>query len=178
MIGGINKDKRYPNNTDPRPKRRKDKYNPYTIYSVGAETNEPHFYVTFADTTGKKVCTEISKEIFDLLNQFELEDLSYLNEIDRHYAYLDQTELESHMNSLSLSPLPQDMFEYDDLYAAINKLPKKQQIRIKLYYFDGLSIEEIAKIEQTTFQAVSKSIIVALRNLKKSNILRTFNKSL
>lgn len=171
-------DKRYPNNTDPRPKRRKDKYNPYTIYSVGAETNEPHFYVTLKTTTGEKVCTEISKEIFDLLNQFELEDLSYLNEIERHYGCLALTDIELNSQSLGTSSSPEDIFEYEDLYDTINKLPKKQQKRIKLYYFDGLSIEEIAKIEQTTFQAVSKSIIVALRNLKKSKILRTFNKLL
>ena len=160
-------DKRYPNNADPRPKRRRDKYNPYTIYSVGAETDEPHFYVTFADTTGKKVCTEISKEIFDLLNQFELEDLSYLNEIDRHYAYLDQTELESHMNSLSLSPLPKDMFEYDDLYAAINKLPKKQRERLTLYYLHNLTLEKIAKLEGVSFQTISKSIDLAIKKLSK-----------
>lgn len=71
----------------------------YTIYSVSAKTDEPHFCVAFTDTMGEKVCTEISKEIFDLLNQFELEDLSYLNEIDRHYAHLDQTELELHTHS-------------------------------------------------------------------------------
>lgn len=165
-------DKRYPNNADPRPKRRRDKYNPYTIYSLGAETNESHFYVTFVATTGEKVCTEISKEIFDLLNQFELEDLSYLNEVDRHYVYSDQPELELHMNSLSFSPLQEEMFEYDDLYAAINKLPEKQRKRMKLYYFEGLSMEEIARLEKTSFQAVSKSIISALTTLKKH-----FNKS-
>lgn len=160
-------DKRYPSNADPRPKRRKDKYNPYTIYSVGAETNEPHFFVAFADTTGKKVCTEISKEIFELLNQFELEDLSYLNEVDRHYAYSDQTELESHTNSLNLSALPEDMFEYDDLYAAINKLPEKQRKRLTLYYFHNLTLEEIANLEGVSFQTISKSIELAVKKLSK-----------
>lgn len=160
-------DKRYPSNADPRPKRRRDKYNPYTIYSVGAETNEPHFYVTFAATNGEKVCTEISKEIFGLLDQFELEDLSYLNEIDRHYAYLDQTEIESHMNSLSLSPLPEDMFKYDDLYAAINTLPEKQRERLTLYYFHNLTLEEISRLEGVSFQTISKSIDLAIKKLSK-----------
>lgn len=30
-----------PKNSDPRPKRRKDKDNPYTIYSIGSETDHP-----------------------------------------------------------------------------------------------------------------------------------------
>lgn len=166
-------DKRYPNNADPRPKRRRDKYNPYTIYSVGAETDVPHFYVTFTDTTGDKVSTEISKDIFELLNQFELEDLSYLNEIDRHYADLDQTELELDTRSFQSSHLPEDVFKYDDLYVAINKLPEKQRKRMKLYYFEGLNMEEIARLEGTSFQATSKSIISALTTLKK-----LFNKML
>lgn len=137
-------DKRYPNNADPRPKRRRDKYNSYTIYSVGAETNEPHFYVAFADTTGEKVSIEISKDIFNLLDQFELEDLSYLNEIDRHYAYSDESESELHTNSLILSHSPENMFKYDDLYDAIKKLPEKQRKRLTLYYFHDLTLEEIA----------------------------------
>ena len=160
-------DKRYPSNADPRPKRRRDKYNPYTIYSVGAETDEPHFYVTFADTNGKKVCTEISKEIFDLLNQFELEDLSYLNEVDRHYAYSDQAGLELQTNSLNLPSLPEDMFEYDDLYAGINKLPEKQRKRLVLYYFHNLTLEEIARLEGVSFQTISKSIALAIKKLSK-----------
>ena len=158
-------DKRYPNNADPRPKRRRDKYNPYTIYSVGAETNEPQFYVTFSDTTGEKVTTEISREIFELLNQFELEDLSYLNEIDRHYAYSDQTELELQTNSLNLPSLPEDMFEYDDLYAAIKKLPEKQRKRLVLYYFHNLTLEEIARLEGVSFQTISKSIELTVKKL-------------
>ena len=159
-------DKRYPNNTDPCPKRRKDKYNPYTIYSVGAETNEPHFYVTFAAASGEKVCTEISKEIFDLLNQFVLEDLSYLNEVERHYGCPLLTKSESDLQSSHMLSSPEEIFAYEDLYDAINKLPKKQRRRIKLYYFDGLTIEEIAKIEKTSFQAVSKSLISSKKALK------------
>ena len=34
-------DTRYPENADPRPKRRKDKDNPYTIYTIGADTESP-----------------------------------------------------------------------------------------------------------------------------------------
>lgn len=156
--------KKYPNNADLRPKRRRDKYNPYTIYSVGEKTDDPHFYVAFTDPTREKVATEICKEIFELLDQFELEDLSYLKEIDRHHAYSDESESKLHLQVLQTSP--EDVFKYDDLHAAINKLTEKQRKRIKLYYFDGLPIEEIAKIEKPTFRAVRKSIVAALKTLR------------
>lgn len=37
------------NSIDPRPKRRKSKDNPYTIYSIGIESDAPRFYVSFRD---------------------------------------------------------------------------------------------------------------------------------
>ena len=70
------------------PKRRKDKYNPYTIC-----TNEDgHYWLTFSDGQGIRRHFEIGKEVFDLLNTFELNDLSYLNEVDRHYEQSELTE--------------------------------------------------------------------------------------
>ena len=64
---------------DPRPARRKDKDNPYEIFSVGIETDNPHFYVSFKDGQGVQICMEIDKAVFELLDRFELDDLSFLN---------------------------------------------------------------------------------------------------
>ena len=57
------------------------------------------------------------------------------------------------------------MFEYDDLHAAINKLPEKQRKRLVLYYFHNLTLEEIAKLEGVSFQTISKSIDLAIKKL-------------
>lgn len=35
---------------------------------------------------------EIQKELFDMLNRFELDDLSILDEWDRHIEHFEQTE--------------------------------------------------------------------------------------
>lgn len=45
---------------DPRPCRRKDKDNPYEIFSVGIDTDNPHFYVSFKDGQGVQICMEIT----------------------------------------------------------------------------------------------------------------------
>ena len=52
------------------------------------------------------------------------------------------------------------------LYSAIEKLPKMQAERIILYYFQGMSYKEIAKIQNVHRTAVSKSIAIGLKNLK------------
>lgn len=54
-------------------------------------------------------------------------------------------------------------------YSAIEKLPKIQAERIILYYFQDMSYEEIARMQNVHRTAVSKSITIGLKNLK--NIL-------
>lgn len=53
-----------------RPKRRKDKYNPYTIY----ERNGHHF-VLFEDGQGVSHILEINKVLYETFDSFELDDL-------------------------------------------------------------------------------------------------------
>ena len=68
-----------------RPKRRKDKYNPYTL-----SENDSHYYVSFKDGQGILQEIEISECIYKAFDKFELEDLVYLNVWDRH---LEQSEV-------------------------------------------------------------------------------------
>lgn len=56
---------------------------------------------------------------------------------------------------------------FEDLINAINKLSDVQKRRIKMYYFEELNLEQIAKIEHTSFQMISKSIKQGIENLKK-----------
>lgn len=69
------------------PKRRKDKYNPYKICE-----NNGRYYLSFKDGQGVRHEMEIQKDLFDVLNRFELDDLSILNEWDRHIEHFEQTE--------------------------------------------------------------------------------------
>ncbi len=62
-----------------RPKRRKDKYNPYTIFEKDGQ-----YYVSFKDGQGDLHKLEISKVLYDTFDSFELSDLVYLNVVDRH----------------------------------------------------------------------------------------------
>lgn len=67
---------------DKRPRRRKDKYNPYTLHKV-----KERYYVSFVDVNNNFQKIEVSREVFESFNKFELEDVSQMNEYDRHLEH-------------------------------------------------------------------------------------------
>ena len=121
------------NNYDRRPKRRKDKLNPYTIYSVGINTDDPHYYVSFVDIDDKRINVEVSKDVFDAFEQFELEDISYSNEVTNHYEHSDLLEstLMRRSNEASISSVNSD-------YLALRKQIKLSNAEPYLFgYYDA-----------------------------------------
>ena len=164
-------DGNHPKNIDPRPKRRKDKDNPYEVFTTGIDTAQPHYDLSFEDSSRVKQCIEISKALFDAFDRFELDDLSFMNEVDRHYEQSEQTE--QSLNKRASQPqesVEEAIFqrvEIETLHQAIAQLPEKQRRRLILYYFDGLTYEQIAAIEGCAFQVVAKSVRAAEKNLKK-----------
>ena len=85
-------DGKHPKNADPRPKRRRDKDNPYELFTTGLGTAQPRYYLAFVDSAGIEQCMEIDKALFDVFDRFELDDISFMNEMDRHYEQSEQTE--------------------------------------------------------------------------------------
>ena len=148
-----------------RPKRRKDKYNPYTLTKI----KDKHI-LSFRD--GKGVLQEITidRELFELLDRFELDDLSYLNEVDRHYEHSELTEISLYNRATALPESVEDAvlrnLQYEALYNAIWKLPEAQRRRLIFYYFGGLTYAQIADMEGCKYQTVQESIYAALKNLK------------
>ena len=59
---------------------------------MGLGTAQPHYFPAFVDSTGAKQCVEIDKALFDTFDRFELDDVSFMNEMDRHYEQSEQTE--------------------------------------------------------------------------------------
>ena len=163
-------DDKHPKNADPRPKRRKDKDNPYELFTTGLGTAQPRYYLAFVDSTGTEQCMEIDKTLFDVFDRFELEDISFMNEVDRHYEQSEQTE--QSLNRRAAQPqksVEETVFQsvqVKTLRQAIAKLPEKQRRRLILYYFGDFTYEQIAEMERCSHPAVMKSISSALKKLK------------
>ena len=149
-----------------RPKRRKDKYNPYTICQVGKK-----YYIKFHDSQKQKICLEVNKELFEVFDSFELEDIKQLNTYDRHMEHSTVYESTLERRSQRIKESSEETavrnILFQELHRAIALLPEIQRRRIMYYYFEDLTYEQIAEIENCSFQAVAKSIKTAEEKLKK-----------
>ena len=85
------------------------------------------------------------------MDRFGLEDLSYLNAVDRHYEQSEQTEIPLNLRAIDKPESVEDAvirkLEYERLYQAISQLSDTQRRRLILYYFKGLTYKQIAKRE-------------------------------
>ena len=61
--------------------------------------------------------------------------------------------------------------DYSDLYQAISKLPEEQKLPVILYYIDGFSVRETARILEISEGAVQKRLARARGNLKQKLML-------
>ena len=164
-------DGKHPNHYDKRPKRRRDKDNPYELFSVGADSTTPCYYIRFIDGQGEEHCLEIEKRLFDAFEDFELEDLSHLNEVDNHYERSELTEASLNERAFETPPSLEAMvsfkIECEELYSAILRLPMIQRRRLVLYYFGELTYEQIAEMEGCIYSSARRSVLSAIENLKK-----------
>ena len=93
------------------------------------------------------------------------------NEQERH---LDWTELNEELLSRrsAQEPAPVEDAVYESMQTqalreGVNQLPEVQKRRLQMYFFDGLTYEEIAVREGCSYQAVQKSIAAALKKIRK-----------
>ena len=130
--------------------------------------------ISFRDGQGVLRKITIDRELFHLMDRFELEALSYLNAVDRHYEQSEQTEVSLNLRAIEKPESVEDdvirELEYERLYQVISQLSDTQRRRLILYYLKGLTYKQIAKRERCTFQAVAKSVAAAQIRLK--NILK------
>ena len=144
-----------------RPKRRKISDNPYTLQVINNT-----YVVIFKDNT-----YEVSEDVFNAMNSFELDDLKELNEFDRHIEHsllLDEKlYIRAKNKPLDLEDEIIRKSSFEDLKKAIDTLPEIQKRRIKKYYFEEKNEYEIAKEENTTQQAINKNLHQAIKKLKE-----------
>lgn len=153
---------------DKRPKRRKAKDNPYKL-----ECNQALniYKVSFKDSKGILRVIQISKEIYEALDRFELDDLVELNEYDRHIEHSEMFEITLYKRAIEKSVSIDEELENsiinEQIRNALESLSDVQRRRIKLYYFDDLTQQEIADKEGVSIRAVQYTLNSAINELKK-----------
>ena len=150
------------------PKRRKYKDNPYTLNYI----EEKNIYtITFKDVKGHLNKVEVSEEVYRVFDKFELQDIKELNEYDRHIEHSEIFENNLEPRAINKQIPTDEMVENkinnEKLREAIQELPKIQRERLKKYYFENKTFEEIAKEENCTKRAVKFSVDIAIEKISK-----------
>lgn len=151
-----------------RPKRRKSKDNSYTL---GYDEDKNTYTVSFITENNSYHLVSISKEVFEQLDKFELEDLSMMNEYDNHIEHSKIYEEKLYSRSanklISIEELVEKRILYKKLYTTIDELPAIQKRRLVKYYFYHKTFEDIAKEEGCTKRAVKFSVDIAIEKISK-----------
>lgn len=152
---------------DIRPKRYKEYDNPYTLESV---EKEELYFIRFRDDKGEHLVT-VSKEVFDVFDESEKQDNNMMVRNSRyiHKYELSDEALSNKMlnNQTSIEDKLINDFEIQELYEAINELSDIQKRRIKKYFFEDKTFEEIAIEEECSKVAVKYTIDIALEKISK-----------
>ena len=89
-----------------RPKRRRDKEDPYTILK-----KDSNYYVKFKDVNGVDKIVEVTKEVFDCFNELELKYVSEMNEFDRHIEHYQLDEYSLEKRNIRIEPTLEELYE-------------------------------------------------------------------
>lgn len=151
---------------DNRPKRRKDKYNPYTL-----SIENQKYYISFNDSNNRFQKVELTREMFDCFDEFELEDKSIMNEYDRHTEQSEQSDSalnkKTSVNNIHFEDMMMSKMRNGQLKKMLFCLTPLQRERVILFYWERFSCPEIAEMQGCTKQAVSLSIRQAREKLKE-----------
>ena len=149
-----------------RPKRRKSSDNPYTLQIINNT-----YVVIFKDSKLEEQTVEVSEKVFNQMNEFQLDDLRELNEYDRHTEHSEVFDYTLERKSINKPSSTDEIVEKkilsENLKVAIDSLPENQKRRIKLYYFDNKTLEEIAALDGCSKVAVKYSIDNAIEKISK-----------
>lgn len=144
------------------------KFDEYIVISNEKETKH---IVILKNAEGKIKFVKINSEILGVFIVSKKTKIAQKNEFDRHIEHSEMYENTLHKRNLKYQESIEDYVikkaTFEELHKAIKQLPAIQQQRIKKYYFDEKNEYQIAEEENTTQQAVNKSLILARKNLRE-----------
>lgn len=152
---------------DKRPIRRKYKDNPYKLESIEKENK---YIIKFKDINGSHAVI-VKKEVFDIFDKEEKYENKILTQHSRYIEHIDLSDNEISKRASNKEESVEDIviskLENEKLQKAIQQLPENQKRRLRKYYFDGKTQQEIADEENVNIRAIQYTLQSALSNLKR-----------
>lgn len=149
---------------DKRPIRRKEKDNPYTLESI---EKKEIYIIKFKDSNGKLQSISVNKDVFDVFDESEKYDNSYMKTNKKRTIRAD-IDIENFKSNVSVEEQAINNIIAEKLKKVIDRLPEMQKRRIIKYYFEGKTLGEIATEDKCSKVAVKYTIDVALKNIIKN----------
>lgn len=150
------------------PVRNKDKYNPYTL---GYDEDSKTYVVEFVDNMRVIHKVQVSDKIYEAFNEFELEDVSQIHKYQKHIEHNEVYEETLNARAINKPISVEDEVENkimtEILKNAINTLSLVQKRRIKMYYFEDMTLKQIAELEHCSIMSVKESLDSGINKLRK-----------
>ena len=156
-----------------RPSRSRTKDNPYTIFATQDTGAQMHYYVRFCDSCGRNQEIEITEELYQAFDRFELDDVHEINQRNRHKTLSLDAMSPEQIESLQILNDPEEQlinvefsrYQNECLTQAMALLTETQHRRLVKHYFQNMSYTEISEIEGVSLVAVRQSILAALKTM-------------
>ena len=123
-----------------------------------------HFFATFTDKQNREHTVELTQEIYDVIRDSQNKISSLARAARRHgVCSFDETigEYEIINDTEQTRELMEKLYEHFDTLTVI------QRRRVEMYYFQELTLEEIARMEGTSARSILYSIKQSIKKLKK-----------
>ena len=129
------------------------------------------FSKTFKDNKNNFHKVEITDEVYQAFDKFELEDISQIHKYRKHIEHSEIYEESLYHrainDSISIEDEIVEKIMVEELKDIINSLPEIQKRRLKKYYFEDMTLDQIAKEENCTKRAVKFTIDIAIEKISK-----------
>jgi RNA polymerase sigma-70 factor (ECF subfamily) len=146
-----------------------DNTNPYVLRTEIRE-GITRYYVSFRDGQAVLRETEVSREVYLVIDECRRHEKRQKNFFDRYIEHSELTDEtlshRAHTSPMSVEEEIDKKEESDALRAAIGELPEIQRRRFVLHHEAHLTYKQIAEIEGCTKRAVKFSVDIAGEKLR------------
>ena len=133
--------------------------------------DKPLVTIKYKTANGSEICVEVSAPVKELLEQSDRQIRTQRRQDRRHLDFAVHTDEDLASPLLPSYEDTADLLEILErntrLHEAIGKLTEVQQRRVRLYFFEGLTYSQIARLEGVYYRSVIDSVKQAIKRLGK-----------
>ena len=122
-----------------------------------------HYYAKFTDGQGIEQITELDSEVYNVIHNSQ-KGISSQARKNRRYGLCSFDESIGDADIIDEAEQTEELLKM--VWKHIEELTEVQKRRLRLYFDEKKTFEQIAEIEGSTWQAIQKSIRIALDYLR------------